>query len=216
MDLMITCPLVLPDVALDLAQLEAAVHAWGLRIQREALGRAWTAQAALRPPAACPTCQSTDLRPAGSKARQIETSFGPVRLERRRMRCRGCGRHAQPDDAVLGPALGRGRCTPALRELAASYGASWPYRPAARLLGRLRGAPISPETVRAIVRLGLQHTKGSYRLCAELFNLPPEDYKRFLSFLQKHDCQMPFQRFRMASAQPYRDASAGPGDVRAS
>ena len=72
------------------------------------------------------------------------------------------------------------------------------------------------ETVRAIVRLGLQHTKGSYRLCAELFNLPAEDYKRFLSFLQKHDCQMPFQRFRMASAQPYRDAPARPGDARAS
>jgi transcriptional regulator with GAF, ATPase, and Fis domain len=72
------------------------------------------------------------------------------------------------------------------------------------------------ETVRAIVRLGLQHTKGSYRLCAELFNLPPEDYKRFLSFLQKHDCQMPFQRFRMASAQPSRDTPARPGDARAS
>jgi hypothetical protein len=162
--------LVLPDVALDLAQLETVVHAWGLQIQREALGRAWTAQAALRSPAPCPTCQSTDLRPAGSKARQIETSFGPVRLERRRMQCRGCGRHHQPDDAVLGPALGGGRCTPALRELAASYGASWPYRPAARRLGRLRGAPISPETVRAIVEeagsaVAAQHAAEAQRAC---------------------------------------------------
>ncbi len=56
------------------------------------------------------------------------------------------------------------------------------------------------ETVRAVIRMGLQHTKGSYRLCAELFNLPPEDYKRFLNFLQKHDCHMPFLKFRMASA----------------
>jgi hypothetical protein len=28
------------------------------------------------------------------------------------------------------------------------------------------------------------------------FNLKPEDYKRFLSFLRKHECHMPFQRFR--------------------
>ena len=72
------------------------------------------------------------------------------------------------------------------------------------------------ETVRAIVRLGLQHTKGSYRLCAELFNLPPQDYKRFLNFLQKHECQVPFLKFRMASAQPNRDAPRRPGDALAS
>jgi transcriptional regulator with PAS, ATPase and Fis domain len=61
------------------------------------------------------------------------------------------------------------------------------------------------ETVRAVVRMGLEHTKGSYRLCAELFNLPPQDYKRFLNFLQKHDCHMPFLKFRMASAPTDRD-----------
>ena len=26
--------------------------------------------------------------------------------------------------------------------------------------------------------------------------MPDEDYKRFLSFLRKHDCHLPFQRFR--------------------
>jgi hypothetical protein len=31
-----------------------------------------------------------------------------------------------------------------------------------------------------------------------LFNMPNEDYKRFLSFLRKHDCQLPYQRFRAA------------------
>jgi transcriptional regulator with GAF, ATPase, and Fis domain len=72
------------------------------------------------------------------------------------------------------------------------------------------------DIVRAVVRLGLQHTRGSYRLCAELFNLPPSDYKRFLNFLQKHDCHMPFLKFRMASAQPNRDAPARPGDAVAS
>jgi hypothetical protein len=86
------------------------------------------------------------------------------------VRCHGCGHHHQPDDAVLGPALGGGQCTPALRELAASYGASWPYRPAARLLGRLRGAPLSPETVRRIVAqaggaVAAQHAAEAQRAC---------------------------------------------------
>jgi hypothetical protein len=182
-ELMIACPLVLPDDALDLAQLETAVHAWGLHIQREALAQAWAAQASLRPSMPCPTCQGRDVRPAGSKPRQIETSFGPVRLPRRRVRCRGCGQHHQPDDAVLGPVLGSGRCTPAMRELAASCGASWPYRPAARVLGRLRGAPLSPETVRAIVdqagsAVAAQHVAEAVIACQPPATAPDPDRLR--------------------------------------
>ena len=54
------------------------------------------------------------------------------------------------------------------------------------------------DAVRAVVRMGLARTRGSYRLVAELFNLPPSDYKRFLSFLQTHDCHMAVQQFRLA------------------
>jgi hypothetical protein len=150
-EVMIARPLVLPDEPLTLPQLEEAVHAWGLAIQQQALAQGWAAQAPLRATGHCPTCQGTELRPAGGKPRGVETLFGPVRLPRQRFRCRGCGRHHQPDDAVLAPVLGRGRCTPALRELAASCGASWPYQQAARVVGRLRGSPLSPETVRAVV-----------------------------------------------------------------
>lgn len=151
MELMIAHPLVLPDAPLDLAQLEEVVRAWGLQAQQQALALAWERQAALRPPVPCPTCQSADLRPAGGKPRQVETTFGPVWLPRRRQRCRRCGRHFQPDDALLAAAVGTGQATPALRELAALSGASWPYRSAARVLGRLRGAPVAPETVRQAV-----------------------------------------------------------------
>jgi len=56
---------------------------------------------------------------------------------------------------------------------------------------------LTRETVRAIVRRGLECTKGNYRLIAPLFNFPPSDYKRFLNFLQKHDCHVPFQHFRL-------------------
>jgi transcriptional regulator with GAF, ATPase, and Fis domain len=50
--------------------------------------------------------------------------------------------------------------------------------------------------LRQIVQLGLENTNGNYRLLVRLFNMPNEDYKRFLSFLRKHDCHLPFQRFR--------------------
>jgi len=29
-----------------------------------------------------------------------------------------------------------------------------------------------------------------------LFNIEPRDYKRFLNFLRKHDCQVPFSEYR--------------------
>ena len=32
------------------------------------------------------------------------------------------------------------------------------------------------------------------------FNMPPEDYKRFLNFLRKYQCHVPFQHFRMMPA----------------
>ncbi len=52
--------------------------------------------------------------------------------------------------------------------------------------------------LRQIIQLGLENTNGNYRLLVRLFNMPNEDYKRFLSFLRKHDCHLPFQRFRAA------------------
>jgi hypothetical protein len=33
--------------------------------------------------------------------------------------------------------------------------------------------------------------------------MPNEDYKRFLSFLRKHDCHLPFQRFRTARLEEH-------------
>lgn len=54
--------------------------------------------------------------------------------------------------------------------------------------------------LRRVVQIGLEETRGNYRLLVESFNMPASDYKRFLSFLRKHDCHLPFQRFRSASA----------------
>ena len=55
---------------------------------------------------------------------------------------------------------------------------------------------VTRDTVRAVVRLALAEARGNYRIVLQMFNLPTNDYKRFLSFLQKHECRVPFQLFR--------------------
>jgi len=64
------------------------------------------------------------------------------------------------------------------------------------------------DDLRAIVGRGLEQTRGSYRILVQMFNMPETDYKRFLNFLRKHDCQMPFQRFRNLSARLEPGAAA--------
>ena len=69
---------------------------------------------------------------------------------------------------------------------------------------------ITRDTVRQIVSHGLRQAAGNYRVVVELFNMPASDYKRFLSFLRKYDCQVPFRTFRAPSVvrgveeRPYR------------
>lgn len=67
---------------------------------------------------------------------------------------------------------------------------------------------LTRDDLRTIVRRGLERTSGNYKVMVELFNMTGEDYKRFLGFLRKYQCHMPFQQFRSAAAS--RDA-ARPG-----
>ncbi len=55
---------------------------------------------------------------------------------------------------------------------------------------------ITRGTMRDVIRMGLEEARGNYRIVARLFNLESRDYKRFLNFLRKHDCQLPFKEFR--------------------
>lgn len=67
---------------------------------------------------------------------------------------------------------------------------------------------LTRSDLRLIVRKGLQETVGSYKMLVELLNMQPTDYRRFLSFLRKHGCHVPFQRFR--TIQPWhRDVPDG-------
>jgi DNA-binding NtrC family response regulator len=59
------------------------------------------------------------------------------------------------------------------------------------------------DDMRAIVSRGLQQAGGSYRAVVQLFNMPPEDYRAFLTFLRKHHCQT---RFATPEARSQRSA----------
>jgi two-component system, NtrC family, response regulator AtoC len=55
---------------------------------------------------------------------------------------------------------------------------------------------ITRDNVRDVVRKALEDARGNYRIVVKLFNLPPDDYKKFLTFLRKHECQLPFKDYR--------------------
>jgi transcriptional regulator with GAF, ATPase, and Fis domain len=58
--------------------------------------------------------------------------------------------------------------------------------------------------LRKIIQIGLERTQGSYHQLVRLFNMPDEDHARFLSFLRKNDCHLPFQGFRAVPARAKR------------
>ena len=55
---------------------------------------------------------------------------------------------------------------------------------------------ITRANVREVVRRGLEEARGNYKIVARLFNMEPHEYKRFLNFLRKHDCHVPFKEYR--------------------
>jgi transcriptional regulator with PAS, ATPase and Fis domain len=55
---------------------------------------------------------------------------------------------------------------------------------------------ITRGNVRELIRRGLEESRGNYKIVARIFNLEPHEYKRFLNFLRKHDCQLPFKDYR--------------------
>jgi len=64
---------------------------------------------------------------------------------------------------------------------------------------------LTRSDLRFIVRRGLQETSGSYKMLVELLNMKPTDYKRFLNFLRKHECHVPFARFRSIQDRKHQD-----------
>jgi transcriptional regulator with PAS, ATPase and Fis domain len=58
---------------------------------------------------------------------------------------------------------------------------------------------IARKDMRDLVHRGLEQARGNYRIVLQLFNMESKDYKRFLNFLRKHDCRLPFKNYRQAS-----------------
>jgi transcriptional regulator with GAF, ATPase, and Fis domain len=55
---------------------------------------------------------------------------------------------------------------------------------------------ITRSNVRDLVHRGLEEARGNYKIVLRLFNMESHDYKRFLNFLRKHECQLPFKEYR--------------------
>lgn len=55
---------------------------------------------------------------------------------------------------------------------------------------------ITRTNVRDLVHKGLEEARGNYKIVLRLFNMDTSDYKRFLNFLRKHECQLPFKEYR--------------------
>ena len=55
---------------------------------------------------------------------------------------------------------------------------------------------ITRNNVRDLVHKGLEQARGNYKIVLRLFNMDSRDYKRFLNFLRKHYCQLPFKEYR--------------------
>ena len=55
---------------------------------------------------------------------------------------------------------------------------------------------ITRSNMRDLVRKALEEARGNYKIVARMFNIEQQDYRRFLNFLRKHHCQLPFKEYR--------------------
>jgi transcriptional regulator with PAS, ATPase and Fis domain len=58
---------------------------------------------------------------------------------------------------------------------------------------------LTRDHVRELVSKGLRQARGNYKILLPLFNMKESDYRRFLTFLRKHELHQPFRRFRTAA-----------------
>jgi two-component system response regulator PilR (NtrC family) len=55
---------------------------------------------------------------------------------------------------------------------------------------------ITKNQVEHLIRKGLERTRGSYKKLLPLFHIPESDYKRFMDFLRRHNCNVDFREYR--------------------
>jgi DNA-binding NtrC family response regulator len=55
---------------------------------------------------------------------------------------------------------------------------------------------LTRTNIRDLIDKGLREARGNYTILARLFNIEPNGYKRFMNFLHKHRCHVPFKEYR--------------------
>jgi DNA-binding NtrC family response regulator len=55
---------------------------------------------------------------------------------------------------------------------------------------------ITRRQVEGVIRRALEQTGGNYKKVVRLFNMPTSDYKRFMDFLRRHQCNVDFRPYR--------------------
>ena len=55
---------------------------------------------------------------------------------------------------------------------------------------------ITRRQVEGVIRHALEQTGGNYKKVVALFNMPSTDYKRFMDFLRRHQCNVDFRPYR--------------------
>jgi hypothetical protein len=55
---------------------------------------------------------------------------------------------------------------------------------------------ITKNQLEHLIRQGLERTRGSYKKMLPLFRIPESDYKRFMDFLRRHNCNIDFRGYR--------------------
>lgn len=147
MCVIVSLKIVLDATASTLSQLESQIEEAGRSAMKAALQQAIRGIEAQQD--RCPRCGSDQLHTQGTKRRVLLTRFGRVDVPLQRLRCQACRLLFRPAERCLAEVKGH-NITPALRDLAALVGSSWPYETAAEVLKRLSGVQLSDERLRQI------------------------------------------------------------------
>jgi hypothetical protein len=119
------------DATAPLSQLECQIEEAGRAAMKAALKQAIEQNE--KQHHTCPRCGSDQVQTQGTKRRVLLTGFGRVDVTLKRLRCRACRLLFRPAERCLAEVKGH-NITPALRDLAALVGSSWPYDTAAGVL----------------------------------------------------------------------------------
>jgi hypothetical protein len=65
---------------------------------------------------------------------------------------------------------------------------------------RYKRRDISRESVIALMDIGLRAAHGNYKVMASMFQIPTEQYRRFMDFLRRNQCLLDFRPYRKARA----------------